>query len=472
MIRRHERNTEGESFHVEHRCRADAGRSHTRSQGVYASVAPYGGATYFGQAYRWQQVLHYKQWTFIAIAAWIREIAGGAPLNLGRIKQRNGKGSKGRFKRVLKNLGGPKSHHEFEPYDDDDPMVRLFEQPNEFDVQYDLWAYVTLFYCLCGEVYLWVMRDVYGMPRELWVIPTHWLRLCTANDGNPSHYSLQSPWGALTDVQFDEVVVLRMHSPLNRFEGNAVSLAIAEWIDAYEASVRARLAQYKNGAIPSFHVALGDTFGDPDEAFLARFYSKWFQRFQGENRTNLPLITGPDVDVKALGISPVEMGYVANEDQYRDMTLAAYGVPKAVVGLEPTNDTSAYAPQRQFCRFTINPTLCYFGQVFTTKVIRKTPSYEDGVAYWDDRVVDDPERKQREIESRFTRGNITPNEERALWGAEPFPHGGDNPFVGGVEVPWVTGKPVSEQHEIDQVFHRAALNGAAGANGGYLNGRR
>lgn len=226
--------------------------------------------------------------------------------------------------------------------------MQTFQKPNHWDVAYDLWAYTVLFYTLTGEAHWWVMRNRWGVPLEIWVIPTHWMRLVNYSNGEPAHYIVQSPWGIAQNIPYDEVVNFYWHSPLNRFEGYAVSLAISEWIDAYEASVRAQLAQYKNGAIPNFHVQLSDVYGDPDEAFLRRFYGKWFQRFQGEDRTNLPLITGSGVEVKPLSISPVDMNYIATDDNFRDKILAAYGVNKMIAGIEPSQDTSAYAPGRMF----------------------------------------------------------------------------------------------------------------------------
>lgn len=425
---------------------------------------PYGGATYYGQAYNWEQVLHYKDWQFIAIQAWIREIAGGEALNLGRVRKRKdyqtGKAYEVRKALTQKALHGPRASHEFVPFDDDDPMLCLFERPNELDTPYDHWAYTVLFYCLTGAAHWWVMRNAHQMPVEMWVIPTHWMKLITRWGGGPLGYLVQSPWGASLTIPIDEVLSFYAHSPLNRYEGNSQQLAIAEWVDAYEASVRARLAQFKNGAIPNFHIALGDTFGDPDEAFLRRYYSKWFARFQGEDRTNMPVITGPDVEIKALGINPVDMAYEANESTGRDQTLAAYGVPKAIPGMEPPADTSGYAPQRAFTRFTINPVCKMFGERITQFLIRPTPGYEDGIGYWDDHILDDPERKLSELTQQYDRGIITANEFRAAMGHPPYRFGGDDPMINGAPVNWATGKkPAQPQGAEAEGTDGAALEG-------------
>lgn len=427
-----------------------------RTHGVRVPPAfrpPYGGASYFGQSYRWEQVLHFKYWSFVAIRAIMREIAGGKPPNLGRKKKRV----------VGQKSFGPSAGEEFEPYPNDHPLQRVFCNPNGPDVAYDLWAFHVLFKCLTGQSHWWVMKNAFGTPVEIWQMPTHWMRLLTDRDGQPCAYVLQSPWGHQTLVPYEDVVSFYDHSPLNRYEGYAVSQAVGEWIDVYEAKTRTQLATFKNGAVPSFHVSLGDSYADPDEQMLERFYAKWFARFQGEDNAGKPLITGADIEVKDFGHQPVEVleASLRTEEQIRDMTLAAYGVPKGVLGLEPTSDTSAYAPLNQFVRFTIQPELTYTGQVVTEKIVKSIDP--EGVCYWDDRVVSDPELLERQLAADIADGTLTPNEKRAMRGREPYEHGGDDPLLNGSPVPWATG----QRDGMDVALERA-LSAMGGGSGGYL----
>lgn len=459
---------------------------------------PSGGGGYYGQAYHWEQVLHYKFWSFVAINAWIREVAGGAPPMIGRLKPKQPNGRKA----VKKALGGPRSHQEFESYDDEHPLVRVFSNPNLSDVGYDLWAYHILFKKLTGQAHWWVMRNDFGVPVELWVIPTHWMRLVTDAEGQPSHYFVNSPWGGAFEIQYDEVVSFYEHSPLNpRYEGSAVSLAINEWIDSYESLVRMRMATFKNSAVPSMHVALGESYGDPDEQMLARYYAKFFARFQGENRSDLPMLTGPDVTVTPIqGHRPADALRESNESEIHigAQTLAAYGVPKAVVGLIDNLTFGAIeAGKDAFREYSVNAELTYTGQVLTEKIVKMTPHCEDGVLYWEDRRTGDPEYKLREMEFRKRSGALSPNEIRTNFGDEPWPNGGDDPFFEEVEMPWHTGHDrgdplvngpgpgslglgtdaeVPQPEEpvpLDAEPVRVSLNESTGANGGFVaNGER
>jgi hypothetical protein len=368
-------------------------------------------------------------------------------------------------------MGGPSPNHEFHEFDSDDPMVQLFRSPNKWDTQYSLFSYIILFHLLCGYVPVWVIRDDFGMPRELWPIPTHWVqRLSVDTEGQPLNFVVQSPWGQRIDVPFDQCVVFQEFSPLNRHEGYAVSIAIAEWLDTYESLIRVRLAQFKNGAVPNIHVSLGESYSDPDEAFLARFYAKWFARFQGENMAGLPLITGPDIEVKPIGSVPYEL-FQTEEEGIRTEVLAAFGVPQALVTGDPTVDTSAYAPKRTFAEFRINPMMKYYGETLTYKLIRRTKGYENALMFWPDFRPEDPQHELNKWFGLLDRGAASPNDVRVAMHLNPFPHGGDDPILNGAPVPWVTGRKQEQDEELEQEFRRQVnqdMGESVGALGGYL----
>ncbi len=260
------------------------------------------------------------------------------------------------------------------------------------------------------------------------------------------------------------------HSPLNpHYEGYGVSQAISEWLDCYESLIRMRLAVFKNGAVPAFHVQLGEAYMDPDEQFLSRFYGKWFSKFQGEDNSGKPLITGADVEVKSIeGHRPADALAASNqsEEQIRDQTLAALGVPKAIVGL--TDDMtygSVEASKDAFREFSCNAELTYTGQVITHKVIRPTPNCANGILFWEDRLAGDPDYRLREQDQDLKTGVKSVNEVRGERGYEPWPFGGDNPMVNDEEKPWL-------KREKEPETPPAKIMGeGAGSVGGYLANR-
>lgn len=449
---------------------------------------PVGGSSYFGQSYRWQEVSHFKYWAGIAIRCWQREVAGGEAPKLGTLTPKETEekktiakckslgydwratrlelhkaavkqaGIRRRARNPLnKAAGGPQEHEEFTAWESNHGIVHLFDHPNNLDCAADLWGYSVLFYLLTGELYWWIIRNDYGTPVEIWPIPSQWIvQKSVGNDGSPVDYIVQNPWGQMQRIPYDDVLPFYDLSPLNRYEGWSINQMIAEWVDAYETQLRSRLAQNLNGGIPAFHVALSDEYVDPDEAMLNRYYAKWFARFQGPDNAGKPLITGPGVEVKALGISPVDMDYVNSENQFRDMILAAYGVPKTIIGMsESMTYGSVLASQQQFCRFSVNPFLGMMGQRITHGLIRRTPHCEEGVCFWDDRVLDDPEQQRAEEQHLWDKGSLAPDELRNRHGMEPWPFGGDDPWLNGVQFPWATGAKMGDELDLDESMGRA-----------------
>lgn len=426
---------------------------------------PTGGAQFSSQGYRWEQALHLRGWVSVAIGAWMSEIAGGEAPNFGRLVPKEEFDAHNREqgktvrtirksfhgRRVCKALGGPGNGEVFEAYPRNHPICRLFRNPNGPDVSYDLWAWHILFKKLTGEVHWWVRPGQDGAPAEIWVMPTHWLRLMTASDGAPLGYMMTNPWGGVAAVPWDEVVSFYEHSPLNRYEGWAITQAIAQWIDTDESQTLTRLSTFKNSASPQFHVALDDRY-DPDDQFIDRFRGAWAQRFQGEERAGQPLITGPGVEVKALGYSPADIQFVQGTEQLRDMILVAFGVPKAMLGLtDSMTFGSVQAAQASFRKFKVNSELTYTAQVITEKIMQRHDP--DSICFWDERITDD-ELKLRQLQFQFGASAITPNEIRAEYGMEPYAHGGDDPILNGNPVPWGTGEQPSEDQELATEFQK------------------
>lgn len=54
----------------------------------------------------------------------------------------------------------------------DHPLVKLFESPNDYHTQGDLWFATTMFMDLMGEGYWYMPVNSLGIPKQLWVIPS------------------------------------------------------------------------------------------------------------------------------------------------------------------------------------------------------------------------------------------------------------------------------------------------------------
>lgn len=223
-----------------------------------------------------------------------------------------------------KALSVVKPHEELEPVESDHLLRRLIENPNPVDTTFDLLYELTMFEELCGVSYLWTVPNDYGMPSELWVIPSHWVWPKTGGgryvspefpnaDKLISYYEIR-PWGGMGSsgvLKFppQEVIMNCWKSPLNKIDGYSKLSAIAQWIDSEESISKSRWAQFINQARPELWVELAEGYEDPNDDRIARMEAKFAAKLQGEFNYGRPLVTPPGAKVTPLSFNPTEMAY-------------------------------------------------------------------------------------------------------------------------------------------------------------------
>lgn len=186
---------------------------------IMASLFPSRGTGWPGgwSQDRLEQVLHYRQWTYVAVDLICSKIASITP-NLAYvvdapkpgITQKASRRSPSYFGQGQwisdgghsfltmgayrsKALSVVKPHEELEPLENDHRLRELVDNPNPVDTSFDLLYELQMFDELCGVDYLWAVPNRWGMPAELWVIPSHWVWPRTGGgripDGGLSHIS-------------------------------------------------------------------------------------------------------------------------------------------------------------------------------------------------------------------------------------------------------------------------------------------
>jgi HK97 family phage portal protein len=239
----------------------------------------------------------------------------------------------------------------------------------------------------------------------------------------------------------DEIIHFAEPHPFHLIDGYSPLQACAEWLDVDEAITRSQWAAFINQCVPGLHIELGPEYVDPDQEALEKISRRIDEKFQGTLKTGKTIVTPPGAKLNGYTHTPEEMAYLESGDHSRDRALSIFGTPKEITGQQPSgSELSWYAPMLMFCRFTIKPRLEWAGQVLTEKLAARFG--EDLRIYWDDPTPNNPEQVNRDIQTQFQTGAITPNEVRAIFGREPYETGGDDPLISrGVSVlPMNTGK--------------------------------
>jgi len=411
----------------------------SKGERTMASLMPGAGFGWPGgwSAARWEQVQHWKGWTYVAGKKRAETIAGLCPIVATVTKaegRRNDLRTYAQRQLRRKWLTPLADEEDLSPVPLDHPLRLLLQNPNGPDVAWTFWYKLSMNLDLTGNGYVWCVPDGADLPAELWVLPSQWVYPVVLGKGRQlvDYYELR-PFGTsggrgALRLPPDEVIHFAEPHPYNLIDGYAALQGCAEWFDSDEAVTRSQWAAFVNQSVPGLHIELGPEYVDPDEATLERIRKRIDEKFQGTLKTGQTIITPPGAKLQGYTNTPTEMAYLESADQTRDKCLAAYGTPKEVVGQQPSgNELSWYAPMLQFCRFTIKPRLEWFGQVLTEKLAWR---YDESLrVYWNDPTPDNPQQVNADLQADFAAGTITPNEWRAVRGREPYQKGGDDPLV-------------------------------------------
>ncbi len=335
------------------------------------------------------------------------------------------------FEYSLKNV---QPHEQIRHLPPNHKLAELMRHPNCYDTCWTFWYQVMMFLELTGNSYIWCPPSEYGIrsgnmqPHEMWVIPAHWVWPRCGPNRITEYYEIR-PIAGLGGVKFppDEVIHLRYPSPLHYVDGYSAQRAGSETIDQLESTMRARFWSMKNGAFPGGVLEFDADYQDPDKFDMDRIYAQFFARMQGENKYGMPLIMPPGGRYTPLTVSPNEMAYLQTNEQLANYTLALWGVPKEVCGLQDAgSEVAMYGPMKQFTRFCLVPRLKMMGQELTARLAMRF--HKDARIWWNDPSPLDPMQVNADIQTDMAAFAISPNEVRAMRGRQPWGEpGADRP---------------------------------------------
>lgn len=348
---------------------------------VMGRLMPYrasGSMGIWGQD-RFEQVAHFKNWTYVAVNAIATKISQHMP----NVAILHDKEIRGVTKRHTKALGVVSGEHNLMPVGEDHRLKKLFRKPNPTSSYFD-WLYESqVFLELCGVNYNWIIPDSLGLPSEMWVIPAHWVWPKTSNgdivgvdaEDNEkliAYYEVR-PWGGFGQSGYlrfppDEIVMEKWPSPLSKIDGYSALTAIAQWIDSEESISKSRWSQFINVARPEFWIQLGEGMEDPDQQERSRLEAAILEKYSGEKNYGKPIIGPPGATITPLSFSPTEMAYFQCLDEetecltsngwkkYNELTL-----DDEIACFDPNTKTIQYDKPS---KITIEP---YYGKMYRWK---------------------------------------------------------------------------------------------------------
>jgi phage portal protein BeeE len=267
-----------------------------------------------------------------------------------------------------------------------EPLCRLLEDPNDDDGTPDLLYQVTQQLSLTGISLVWMPRNnPLDIPSELYVIPTATAFPLPQDIGYPQGaYRILPlyPYGPFTTlpnyqsaagaiVPADQVIRIKNHHPILRYDGYAVLSAISRQIDTVEAIDLARLNTQKQGVDPSIAMGFDPEVFNPDEVDLKRLREQIEAVNAGPENVGKIFFNPYGTTISKLSNTPLEMAWTEGWSQLVDFVLACYGVPKSVAGLQDAvNYATLFAALKQFYLLSLNPLLNKIAGKFNKHLVR------------------------------------------------------------------------------------------------------
>jgi HK97 family phage portal protein len=345
-----------------------------------------------------EQLGHYQSWVYAAVNAVAQEVARQRPF-------------------LFTNTG--QADHEQTPLPHTHPLCRLLDRPNPWLTPWELWYLTVVSLELTGNCFWYVADGGDGVPAELWVVPTPWVRVVPDRTAFVAGYDVAGPNGRAERFAADEIIHLKYPNPLDPHYGLSPLRANALTVDANTELLRSRCQTFRAGPRPGVVLRTEQTLTDQT---VKRLEEKLQAKFAGRENWHRPLVLEQGLAASPWTLTPAEMDYLNSSRMTREEIFAIFRVPPPIAGLVDNMGLGAdlwLGARVMFCEGTVQPKLDLLGQALTRDLGRR---------YGPDTVIGFPdcsprlaEQRRKDDETDARLGLRTVNEIRRGRGLEPLP---------------------------------------------------
>jgi excisionase family DNA binding protein len=223
-----------------------------------------------------------------------------------------------------------------EPADQTLPLCELFRNINPMFTEWDLWYYTEGWKLLTGNAYWWKGRNLFGLPTELWVIPSQWVRAIPSRTQYIGAYEIRNLFRTEHPVILPGTEINQLDEPNldqnanGRFYGQPPIIPAAASIDIEDKMYDRLRWKMTNFAEPG---QIFSTDKPLTEYQLRQIYNQIVNQHTLVEHTGRPMITHSGLKPMVTPSARHELDFKDSFDVTMTLILAIFGVPKAVAGL-------------------------------------------------------------------------------------------------------------------------------------------
>ena len=301
------------------------------------------------------------------------------------------------------------------------PILDLLAQVNPFVTKFEMMDDTQTYMELLGNSYwLKIRGERSRKPLEIWQLRPDWVKIIEDPEKIIKEYEYRLPNGTVERFAPEDIIHFKQPNPKSSFYGLPTVKAAMEVIRTAIFTTRWNMNFFYNQARPDA-LLISKTNMEPEEK--KELAKEWEQKYKGvDNAHRLGILEG-EYDYKILNFNMRDMEFPKLQEITTQDILAAFGVPKSIIGLQGMNRAEAEAQVYVFLSETIEPKIRRIVERLNEFLV---PEYGDNL-YLDfvDPTPANREAITKEYESALKNNWMVINEVRDLENLPPLEGGWD-----------------------------------------------
>jgi len=333
-----------------------------------------------------------KSWTFIALNAVADEIAQ-SELKL--------------FKKTKDGIEEITEH----------PALDIIYNPNEINTKNGLLWLWTMYLGTEGEAPNLI--DSSKNPTQILLLRPERIKPVYGGENKIiKSYRYQKSDGSFVEYPEEEVIFLRHDDLQNPFRGSGILKYITRTFDLDDTIEKYQNNFFYNNAMPR---GVLETDSELNDNIIKRLKSQWERRHRGVDKAHKIAILEKGLKFKNTTFSLKDLTINELHDDIRDKILAAYKVPKSVLGIiDDVNRASSQTADNAFARRSIKPRLRMLEEQLNKFLLPKFTGTEGMYYKFEDPVMEDLKIKAEINDIYLRNGVLLVDEVREEIGLEPL----------------------------------------------------
>ena len=301
---------------------------------------------------------------------------------------------------------------------DDHVLLDLLHFVNPFQTGQELMELSQMYLDLVGECFWYLASNGVGKPAEIWVIPPQRMKVV------PSQREFIAGWvyemGTIRiPLDTKEIIQIKYPNPNDLYRGISPAQSITVDLQSELYASRWNRDFFYNDASPGTVLSYPEQITDAE---YERLKEQWRGKHGGMGNAHKTAIISGSAKIEKTMISQRDMDFGELRRINRDVILAAYGVPYAILGgSESVNRANAEAAEFTFARWVVRPRLVRIREKLNEQLANR---YDSNLELdFADPVPENKDMQLKEATDGVKTGFLMIDEARHLMGYNSLPDG-------------------------------------------------